>query len=386
MINKVLRPIKLVKSILDNYFVHSTNTNAEKVFIKKLSRYKIPWQAGKKELILTQALKDYGPCLSLAPTCYALAKKENANLGVYTVMSRLEENEYADSYIKYKLYTEVAYRKLDNIYLSYAGKVVYRNVFLHKNHKLINRHFNEIKQAIETKDDVIKLEIEGIKIGDLIYDTYLRFANKPTLDIEDPFLDKVIIQALHLYFNYNDLLKQYDVKALVHLYATYIHHGIIVRLCLKNNIPVYVVGAHLFIVKKLHQNFPSHANDHFLFHKIFEQIDNKSDKIQLAKKLFERRFTGKVDTAISYMRTNSFSNEQREEMNKYNWDKTVLVLAHCFFDSPHVYRSLLFPDFHEWLTYTLDTLKQVEGITVLVKPHPNGKQGNDEIFETFQEK
>ena len=31
----------------------------------------------------------------------------------------------------------------------------------------------------------------------------------------------------------------------------------------------------------------------------------------------------------------------------------------CFFDSPHIYNDLVFPDFYEWITFTLDVLKDV---------------------------
>lgn len=381
----IFYPLRIGKKLFKTILA-SSNTNLEREFINKLSRYKVKWKSSNRNLVLSQEFADYTPCLHLAYLCKKIAEKENANIGVYSVMARTDNRQKVKNNWENRLFTEINYRKIDSVYLSYAGKVVYRNIYYYSLQEIIQSTFNEIKKSLQSKEDVVNIHVEGVKIGDLVYDYYLRFFSMPTLDINDPALDDVIIQALDIFFNCKKLLKKYNVKALVNIYTTYIHHGIIVRLCLKNNIPVYTTGSHNSIVNQVHDFYPSHFSPHFLYKQLFEELNNKEKRLDEAKQLFEKRFSGEKDDAISYMRVSAFSQEFDSRLTKYDWSKTIVVLAHCMFDSPHVYRQLLFPDFYEWLIFTLDTLRLNKNITVLVKQHPNGLDGNDVIFEVLKSK
>ena len=61
----------------------------------------------------------------------------------------------------------------------------------------------------ELKEDVLNIHIEDIKIGDLLYDTYLRYANKPEVDVHDPYLEELLKQAINIYFVSKEKLKEY---------------------------------------------------------------------------------------------------------------------------------------------------------------------------------
>lgn len=355
----------------------------EKEFIQKLSRYKIPPQAGNTKIVLMQMVEDHTFCIKLSATTHNLAKKLNANIGLYNVETRIERPHYPTGTILNKLFTE----KQDKIYTSLGGTVIHRNTNTFHNSTIINAEFSRIKKGIANKHDVLNITIETIKIGDLVYDTYLRFADKSTLDIKDPFLDKIIIQALHIYYNFKTCLESNNIVALVNSYTTYTKHGIIARLCLNKNIPVYTpLCGFISIVHKVIKSFPTHRNNHFTYSKLFNALDNKQEIISKYKILFEKRFEGVVDSATSYMKESAFSGNDNPELKTIDWNNTVVLLAHCFFDSPHIYRDLLFPDFYEWMTFTLDELKKQKELTILVKQHPNGMPQNDGIFAELKEK
>ena len=362
------------------------NSDAEMDFIKKLNRYKIQWQSKNKNIILTQIIEDHAYCIKLAACSNYIAKKESANIALYDAESRIEWNpDYNYKRWNY-FFTEKFTTRLDKIFLSFAGKVVFRNSNLYNNQTLVKEAYFKIKNTISTKEDILKIEIEGIVLGDLIYDTYLRFANKPTVNIEDPYLDKIIIESINIFYNCKKTLEIYTVKALVSSYASYIKHGIIVRVCLSKNIPVYTIGAYYSLVHKAIKEYPSHSNSHFLFHKHFQSIENKDEIISEYKEVFEKRFKGEIDAATSYMKQSAFSAHKSPELENIDWPNTIVLLSHCFFDSPHIYRSLIFPDFYEWITFTLDTLLNKKKLTILVKQHPNGLPENDEIFAHLKEK
>ena len=60
----------------------------------------------------------------------------------------------------------------------------------------------------EYKDELIKLDYKGIDVGDLIYDTYLRYKPAPTVDIKDKYLFKILISTLFIIDNTKKYFKK----------------------------------------------------------------------------------------------------------------------------------------------------------------------------------
>lgn len=384
-------PYKLFRYILIPKYLflknsRKENSYLEKKFINILSRYKIKWNQKNKCVVLTQIVEDYAICIKLAATANYIAVKNSSNIGLYSVYTKLDDVIYRSNSFWNRLGVENYYKPLSKIFLSFGGKVLHRNVYDYKNQKMIKVLYKDIRNQIFKKDDILKIHIENIRVGDLIYDTFLRYGKTWTADIQSTFLDKIIVETLNIYFNCKDLFSKYRVTALVNTYTTYIHHGVVLRMCLEKNIPVYTVGSHNSLVHRVIKEYPSHSNNHFLFPDIFKDIVDKNKIIAQAEKIFEKRFQGEIDTATSYMRGSSFSSYTNMEINQFDWSNTVVVLAHCFFDSPHIYRDIIFPDFYEWITYTLDILSKENSLNVLVKPHPNGIEGNDLVFAELKEK
>ena len=206
---------KYLKPKIYPYFVflkkRERNSGIELDFIKKLNRYKIQWQSQNKNIVLTQIIEDHAYAIKLAACSHHIAKKESANIALYDAESRIEWNpDY--NYKKWnRFFTEKYTTRLDKIFLSFAGKVVFRNSNLFSNQALVRETYSKIKSNISSKEDILKIEIEGVVLGDLIYDTYLRFASKPTVNIEDPYLDKIIIESINIYFNCKKTLEIYTI-------------------------------------------------------------------------------------------------------------------------------------------------------------------------------
>ena len=362
--------------------IYSSTSNVQKSFIKHLNKYKVKWNSENKNIILVQSVSDYQMCIQIAATSHSLAKLHSANIAFYSAEYSYPFNNSFLNYISKKNIKT----NLDKIFFSFTGKLLFRNNQKFNNQKLITELSNELFLKLKTKNDILNIEIDSVRLGDLVYDTYLRYANKPEVDLSDPFLKELIFQTFNIFFVTKQKLEQYNVVSLVNSYTTYIYHGIVVRLCLYKNIPVYSVGAYYSLVHQVLNEYPSHANNHFLFNKLFEKLENKNEIIEKYTQIFEKRFQGEIDSATSYMKQSAFSSKINSELDSLDWSNTVVVLAHCFFDSPHIYRDLLFPDFYEWLTFTLDELLLQNDLIILVKQHPNGLPQNDEIFEDFRKK
>lgn len=354
-------------------------TKLQEQFISRLGRYKTAWKEDRNGIVLAQAVSDYEMCIKIAAVSKRLSEKLNCNTGIYSAEYFSKPKSAVANY-----FSSVRFKSnLDKIYLSFGGKLLYRNNDLYKNQKKIKSLISEIITGLKNKEDVIKIQIEGIKIGDLLYDTYLRYANRPEADLNDPFLKTLIEQAVNIFYVSKDKIDEFKIKALVTSYTTYIYHGIIVRLCLEKNIPVYSIGGYYSLVHQVLKEYPSHANNHFHFKKLFHQLPEKQRILDTYKPQFEKRFKGVIDSATSYMKQSAFSAEKNHELDKLDWSNSVVILAHCFFDSPHIYRDLLFPDFFDWINFTINELLK-QNITVIVKQHPNGTFQNDGIFEQLK--
>ena len=273
-------------------------------------------------------------------------------------------------------------RKWTKLYQSNGGETSL-NFLLYDEHlqKRYKAKTEKYLSKLSSKEDLVQFSYAGITIGDLIYDTYLRYKPAPTVDLNDAFLINVFSSALHIADTTESYLNQKKTDLLITSYCTYIHHGIPVRLGLKHKIKVLSFGNYLQIAKKVESSFPFHVKDHTKYKKEFELLPENVQRkaFGAAKEILEARLTGSIDYAISYMKKSAFSSNDEKYFAQSSRPRVVFFL-HCFFDSPHIYKSMLFPDFYEWITQSLDELAY-SSYDIYIKPHPNGVDGNDKIVQ-----
>ena len=85
------------------------------------------------------------------------------------------------------------------------------------------------------------MSYKKIKIGDLIYDYYLRYYLKATFDVSNIFVINKMLNYIQT--SYQNLEKFYKVNkknlfCYIPQYASYIQHGLPVRYFLKKRVPV----------------------------------------------------------------------------------------------------------------------------------------------------
>ena len=288
-------------------------------------------------------------------------------------------------------------RKWTKLYLSHGGKVVFSHLFYRN--RLVPVRVNQataIFESLKSKEALVDLEMDGLRVGDLIYDTYLRYKPAATVDLRDPFLKEILIAALHIVHETRECLDQNKPDLLISSYASYIHHGIMVRAALEKKaekkIKIISFGSYDQIAKEIRPEYPSHVKNYFHYPELFQALSPDEQKQAKEKALgyLEKRFGGKKDLAMYYMASSAFTRESSEQTTgemifKPTGRKRIVIFLHCFFDSPHGYRRMLYPDFYEWLSQTLQLLENSES-DVYVKAHPNGVPGNEEIIERIAKK
>lgn len=273
--------------------------------------------------------------------------------------------------------------KIKYLYLGvFGGKVRFGFCIRPTAPVLVKQLAVEMKKQVRKVEDLLSLTVQGILIGDLIYDSYLRNKPAPTLDINDPYMDDLFAYAAKVLIGFETLLNDEKYDFFISNYATYIDHGIPLRLCLKHKIPVICTGAPNQVLVQPTVDFPFHKRN---FHKYKAWIsEDKIDEVRaLGRKVLEKRFSGEIDPVTGYMKVSSFSDSHGMELIRPTQRKCI-IMAHDFFDSPHVYGKMLFPDYYKWLEFMLETGSKCKTHRFYVKPHPNAVMASKKYYEKLK--
>jgi hypothetical protein len=230
---------------------------------------------------------------------------------------------------------------------------------------------------LDSADELETLTISGVACGDLIIDTYLRFRPSPRVVISDLFMLQILWQA------HRDVRRAkhyfHSTKPLLYIttYTTYIQHGIATRVAIQEGVPVISFGNGQEFGMLHDDGYAYQVRNSLLYRRDFDLLRDPLPFLDLGRTQLEARLSGGIDTATAYMKTSAYLETVNEVPNVQG---AVIVFLHDFYDSPHLYPDLVFPDFWEWVCFTLDTLRSA-GIACLVKPHPNQITLSDKVID-----
>ena len=229
---------------------------------------------------------------------------------------------------------------------------------------------------IRSSKDISSLTVDGVLIGDLVIDSYLRFRPSPAFKVGDPFVHTIIWQALRDIRRARRFFGTVKPNLYLSSYSTYVEHGIPVRVALNCGVPVRVYGNLTVFGKKLALNDVYHTPDTFAYQRDFSALADQAELLAAAERLLNFRLSGGIDIATSYMKVSAYAVSDKEVPGVAG---SVIVFLHDFYDSPHVYADLVFPEFWAWITFTIETLKKAN-IPFWIKPHPNQISLSDAAF------
>lgn len=268
-------------------------------------------------------------------------------------------------------------------------------------HRILS--FDERKQAIgeaaflwesiNSKDTLINFKKNEVNIGIAVYDTYLRLYSKATVDINDARLYEVFKQAILIFYSIEKYFNKHkDIQVIVLGHAVYINWKILSDYAVSKGIDVYVSYNSRFPpLHYLNKNRGLQTIDHTNLYTDFLSLDKQEQKDGYSKgeEFFRNRLLGAIDDGISYMADSAYGTKKNNKDLPLNTSKkNIYIMLHSFFDSPHIYKDMVFPDFYEWCTQTLEfmqTTHMYKKYNIVVKPHPNRIEGEDDIIETLKQ-
>jgi len=234
--------------------------------------------------------------------------------------------------------------------------------------------------ATKIKRQVLDLEFKTIYLGDLVYDTYIRYYNQPTINLLNFNFLSLLSHSISLTRNLEHFITKFDVKLYVAQYSNYLNSGIPCRLITKNNIKTLALGNDLNIVKELNVKDYKRAPNHKLYKQRFSEMANKKEKQEIGINRLKKRFSGITD--IVGMRNSSFSISSN---GKIDPKIEGVVFLHDLFDAQHMYEFFCFNDLYEWTLFILELISK-ENLNIGVKPHINQGPQSLKIINRLKKK
>ncbi len=259
--------------------------------------------------------------------------------------------------------------RFTNYFDYFEAKKVTKNFFLKK----------------KTKRDIENFSINGVWIGDLIYDSYLKKYDKPTVNLSSELFLNFFSICIENFLFWQRFFNKNSVKGISVSHAVYLN-AIPLRIAVKKNIDVFhCVDSRIYKIDKKSCSFKNKTNGfdyHFkLYRKIFKSFSKETQKKSLKKgQIFLKKIIS-GDKKYFYFPDKKTIKFKKNYFLK-NKKKKVVIFAHSFFDSPHVYGNFLFPDFHEWLKF-ISKLAIKTNFDWYIKPHPNYDDNSDKILNKF---
>jgi hypothetical protein len=356
----------------------------EQHLLAVLKRRGLPQGSG---LVLVQIIEDCSFLQRFIFFLHAWSAKRGEGSKVHWIWPLIpfRKNRSLRSYLLGEnLWQRLSRRKWTRFYLALGGQVVFSP---ERSPSAPSDVVSALQEKALVRSGLLALEYKSIALGDLINDTYLRYRHRPTVDLADPFLRELIEWAVRLVDGFEQLFRDVRYDCFVTSYTSYIHHGISARVAMKFNVPVFAVGISNQLLVRVEPEFPFHKRNFHHYKGWFAALpeEKKSEALRIGHAALEKRLKGATDTAISYMKRSAYLVDPDFDIQSILPVKskpTVLVMGHDFFDSPHIYGQVLFPDFYLWLDTVLVELGKWD-CEVIVKPHPNGLNGNEEVFREF---
>lgn len=249
-----------------------------------------------------------------------------------------------------------------------------KNLFLPGANLLIRKEAEHLTRSfflgLPTKKDLECLEVKGVLVGDLFYDTFLSVEKRATIEsLESLAFRRYLKDCIADTLFWIEQIKSGKVRAVIVNHSVY-NLAILQRVALQFGIPTYQAGSGS--VTKLTRDQPKPLPDFASFREAFASLPNhqKSEGVADAVERIKRRFSGEVGIDMPYSKMSAFSKNRIPRVLGANSKTKVLIATHCFSDAPHFYGQGLFPDFWEWLVFLGDVAERTEYEWYL-KVHPD---------------
>jgi hypothetical protein len=236
---------------------------------------------------------------------------------------------------------------------------------------------DEIFSSLRGPWDVMNIHFEGVKVGDIFYDTYLRQFVKATVELTDSRLKKLIYDGAKIFLAVQEYFATRNVVAVIPWRTVYLKCGIITRVAQVRNVPVYQMPYRpAFFLLPLDPTLssgmcnPTKRFPYYRYREVFQRLSPQEQKEgrDRARDHLAKRLSGELDEVLEGR--SAYNAPVGARILLPTSKPKILILLHDFCDAVHSFRRMLFPDFYEWAKYTFAAAEKTE-FEWYAKPHPN---------------
>ena len=232
------------------------------------------------------------------------------------------------------------------------------------------------------------LQVSEIHVGDLIYDSYLRydltFLRRNKYDLK---LIYIIFQTIYKTVYIESLIKKKSIKQVIVGTATYsTNSSIALRLAARKKIPAVFVA--WFLVVFYHDYKRVFVSRQKILSKDIDNFNLPNDWLEQYEKYAKSKYLGKVEHPdfINAFRNKTIIDDKERlfeklSINSSDFSKYVLLAPHCFSDASHENSEQIFDDYYQHFIKTLEHIKNsrhLDNILWIVNPHPSSRDYGEE--------
>ncbi len=236
---------------------------------------------------------------------------------------------------------------------------------------------------------ILGLEIDGIPVGDLLYDTCLRETRRITLERVDDDLRFYTALLVNYHRLYGSLLERHEIAAVVLGHLVYCRFGVLARRAVQSGAAIY--GRHggkgMILARKRTLEEAGDFIGRIPPELVEATLAAEGDVAVAAGRATLERRLGGTDNEFVFLNEEGYStrrprwtrDEFRNALGLEEGRPVGLVMLHAFPDASHQAPRLLFDDFYQWYLRTMEIAADTPEVTWIVKPHPNlGHYTDDE--------
>ncbi len=252
-----------------------------------------------------------------------------------------------------------------------------------------------IIKSCKTMDNFLKFSLNDVKIGQSVYDHFLRFTGVGTINHFDHRFYLFLSQALSNYYQLKKNCDKFKFVASVQAERQFIPGSIIYQTSLTNGMNVYTRSgpSNTFTVRKYSDIGEIWKTRGRYSKKLYDKISNtiKEKAVQIGGDFIEKRFNGIPENEAihdyferpNFLKEKKYKKEEKitvtkeEFCNKLGWNQNkpiVAILASDLTDGVFDNTWSLFRDRLTWLRETLLQIKNINSVNWIVKPHPNDEK------------
>lgn len=225
------------------------------------------------------------------------------------------------------------------------------------------------------------LSVDGIQIGDLVYDSYVRYEPDVTVRRMETRVVDGINESLNLLEDLRARFRELPVEAFVTGHRTYHHRGVPNRFFSSAGADVYVCSSssHRVRLRRYPAGDPVKRGVMVIDRSLADSMS--AEQIERVRRLgyedYQDRKAGRnvpgryTFRAYAADRRRAAPSEVLDAVGIPSRSYTAVVFSHVLADDPHGTGWGAYPDFAIWLERTLQVASEVGDVNWLVKLHPD---------------